>query len=238
MSQSPCRFRVLTLGGLLLLSLAPTVHGDARISGHGRFERIKGKPQAGYVELYETNLFLTPPSQTTVGVARRLGTSCYSGGSCSEAIITGDGCFCRAGLASGVYAAFVNQPLFFVAPKVVHSINLPDNVITTVNPELPIDFSTFYKDNWMESGSSTWYQTFIATGISIRGVAFSYAGPNPAAVNVAILRDNGNPNPANWTHVHDRTDGSVADVIDTHNLGQPCIDTRIHVIEQIEGDGA
>jgi hypothetical protein len=71
--------------------------------GHAaRIERIKGKPQMGYVEIYESNIFISPPNTNQLGPARRLGTSCFLGGTCQTVIApTGDGCYCADSLLAG-----------------------------------------------------------------------------------------------------------------------------------------
>ncbi len=197
---------------ILLVATAPALAG--RLEGHGRFEKIKGKPNMGYLELYECNLYASPSGPVVTGPSRRLGTTCVSGGVCVQPNLTHDGCYCVDPLTAGVYSVVVNQPLFFVAPKVIPQVEVPTSGNVVVNVDLGLDFSTYFKTDWVMSAESTWYQTFVATGSGIRGVAFSYAGDSPSYIDVAVLRDNGNPDVRSWPVVAQRTDGSVSDVTD------------------------
>ncbi len=201
---------------VLAVLLAGQPAWSANINGHGRFEKIKGKPHMGYVELYETNLFLSPATSFMVGPSRRLGTTCQQGAVCTTSIITHDGCYCIDGLPVGPYSILMNQPLFFVAPKVVGTINLQAGQTLTVNPELPVDFSTYFKDSGQWTGAEpVWYQTYTATGTSVRGVTFFLAGVDIqpgqeySSAEVAILKDNGNPNPVNWDFVGSRMEPRI-----------------------------
>jgi len=207
--QNSC-IRFLALIGSLI-AVAPVQAGT--IEGRARFEKIKGRPQMGYVELYETNLFLSPTSSFPTGPSRRLGTSYWSGEQCiTDTNHTGS--YCIDLMPAGRYSILVNQPLFFVAPKVVTHVDIPAAGTLHLDIELPIDFSTYFKNDWTATAHSTWYQTFIATGSGIRGVAFSYAGDTPSFIEVAILADNGNPDVRAWPVVATQIDSSLADVTD------------------------
>lgn len=206
----------------LVLSLAlacsaalssPMAWAAVSITGHGRYEKIKGKPGMGYVELYESNLFLSPPNSSYVGPSSRLGGSAYYTGSSCVSGTTGDGVYCFENVPAGQYSILVNQPLFYVAPKVVSDITITSGQTVTVNPELPIDYSTYFKNSWT-GPAYRWYQTFVATGVSIRGIMFSYAGDDPSNVEVAVLKDNGNANVVNWQLIGSRIEPQVADVTD------------------------
>lgn len=207
--RSICRATVLTL--LLTVAAPPVLAG--RIEGHGRFEKIKGKPHMGYVELYETNLFLSPSVSPPIGPSRRLGTTSPSGSSCSN-VVTHDGAYCIEDMPAGTYSILMNQPLFYVAPKVITDVQIPVSGSITVNPELAIDYSTYYKNDWTSTANSVWYQTFVATGNAVRGVAFSFAGNIPSWIQVGLLADNGNPDVRSWPIVAERTEPSVGDVTD------------------------
>ena len=61
------------------VALSPaTAWAAVSITGHGRYEKIKGKPAVGYVELYESDLFLSPPNNSYVGPSSRLGGAAYA----------------------------------------------------------------------------------------------------------------------------------------------------------------
>ncbi len=213
MSRAAARVVVAVVLALPIAICPPSAWAVASINGHGRYEKIKGKPAMGYVELYEVNLFISPPNSSIVGPSRRLGTTCQSGGVCDTTIITHDGCYCADNLPAGTYSFLLNQPLFYVAPKVVSNITISNGQSVTINSELPIDYSTNFKNDWTGPGNR-WYQTFVATGTSIRGIMFAYAGDDPSNVEVAVLEDNGNASVANWRLVGARIEPSVADVTD------------------------
>jgi hypothetical protein len=148
-----------------------------------------------------------------VGPNRRLGTWCVIGGNCINQV-TSDGCYCIDSMAAGTYSILVDQPLFFVAPRVVPNLVIPATGSIDVPVELGIDYSTFFKNDWTAAANSVWYQTFVATGTGVRGVAFSYAGNSPSYVQVGLLEDNGDPDVRNWRLVTERIDDTVNDITD------------------------
>jgi hypothetical protein len=170
------------------------------LNGRGRYERIKGQPGMGYMELYEANLFVSPASTSISGPARRLGTTYWNGTYCNTNIITGDGAYCVDGLPAGTYSLLLNQSLFFITPKVVPNVALSADQKLTVNVELPVEYSTnFRADGQWTVADTAWYQTFIATGTSVRGVSFVLAGTGGASdATVDILKDDGTPDIRNW----------------------------------------
>ncbi len=196
------------LGSMLTTQTALALGG---VHGHARFEKIKGQPQMGYQELYESNLFLSAADNGMVGPSRRLGTTVYNGG--CQTITTHDGAYCIDSLPAAGYSILVNQPLFYIAPRVIPYVQVPEDAFAVLNPELGIDYSTYFKNDWTWP-ENRWYQTFVATGTGVRGVEFSYAGNDPAGVSVALLRDNGDPDVRNWTVIHERTDTDVGAVTD------------------------
>lgn len=205
---------------LLCLLTTGVARAAGTVEGHARFEKIKGRPAAGYQELYETNLFLSGWDSLASGPARRLGTTLYENGSCVVRTVH-DGSYCIDPLPAGAYSMLVNQPLFFVAPKIVPHVEVPDPGRLSLNVELGLDFSTYFKDDWVGKAPDThlpdspWYQTFVATGTAIRGVAFSFAGSNRNPVAVGILEDNGEVDVRKWKKIAERTDSvSISDVTD------------------------
>lgn len=213
MIGTPKMARVLAAAVALGVCQEAAWGAGGRIMGRGRFEKIKGNPSMGYVEAYECNMYFLPSDSSYIGPSRRLGTVWYNGSACYKTTNEG-GAYCIDGLPAGLYSLVINQPKFFVAPKVIGNITIADDQTITLNPELPLDYSTYFKNDWT-GGAGTWYQTFIATGDSIRGIAFSYANQNsPGSVEVAVLKDNGNPSVVNWQFVGSRTESSVADQTD------------------------
>jgi len=178
---------------LLLPLLVPaSARSDGTVTGHGRFERIKGKPHMGYVELYESNLFLSPAASPPVGPSRRLGAP-------PNQAPTYDG-FYSITMPAGTYSILVNQPLFFIRPKVLPDVVIRDGQTTVAHVELPIDFSTAFRDPGQWTGpENTWYQTYTAAGMSVTGVSFVLAGTAATVCSVSVMEDNGDADVRNWT---------------------------------------
>ena len=204
-----------------VLVLAPTELLGGHIAGDAaRFERIKGKPHMGYVEVYENNLFLSPPDDTTIGPHRRLGTVCLidtpSGPECLDGYLPGGGCYCVDNMPGGTYSILVNQPEFFVRPAVRPHVVIPNTQRIIVNVDIAIDYSTYFdlvNGQWT-GPDPAWYQTYTATGTSVTGVSFVLAGTSATTATVSILRDNGDPNPVNWTRVGSRQEPGIGSLTD------------------------
>ncbi len=162
---------------------------NGTVAGRARFEKVKGRPQLGYIELYESNLFLCPDGGTTKGPSYRIGAP-------PGQPATHDG-FYSLSVPAGTWSLLVNQPLFFIRPKVLPGITVRDGQTTTRNVELPIDYSTYFTDTWTVY-DRVWIQTFTARGTSITGVSWKLAGTNATDVEASILADNGGANPAAW----------------------------------------
>ena len=195
-------FRVLNglLAGIILLAgLAETARAGG-IYGHAALiPKIKGKAwMVGYIEIYEDNLFLSPPNNSTVGPSRRLGTTLFDGIQCTDGVLTYDGGYCVDGMPGGSYSILVNQPDFFVRPTVLPYVTIGNSGRSVVDVEIPVDYSTYYTDDW-PGADTTWYQTFTAEGINVTGVSFYLAGATAAQADVAILEDNGSSDVRNWT---------------------------------------
>jgi len=125
----------------------------------------------GYKELYEWDLYLCPGDNSWSGVSRRLGAP-------PGQSPTGDGFYRIENVPAGTYSILVNQPNFFASPKVETKVQIADNQTTTQHVLLDVDYSTYFRDSgeWTEWGPWDWYQTFKATGTSIRGVSWVMAG--------------------------------------------------------------
>lgn len=186
---------------LLSLSVGAVALADGRVTGQARFERVKGRPARGYVELYESNLFLSPDGGTSRGPSFRLGAP-------PGEPPRGDGYY-SLDVPAGTWSILVNQPLFFIRPRVIPGVVVRDGRTTVQNVDLPIDYSTFYTDTWT-GWDSVWIQTFVATGASITGVSWKLAGTTATEIRASVHADNGNPSPATWPQVSSRaakTDG-------------------------------
>jgi len=191
---------------LAVVILQQSVGLAGTITGHGRFEKIAGNPSAGYKELYEWDLYLSPSNNSMVGPSRRLGAP-------PGQQPTGDGYYRIDNVPSGRYSVYVNQPDFFASPQVVTDVQIGSGT-TNLNVDLDVDYSTYFKDgNQWTDWQWDWYQTYTAQGTSVRGVSWMMAGwgqYRDKTAQVRILEDNGNPNPKYWTQVGYGTDGSLA----------------------------
>ena len=161
----------------LLLVTAAFAQADGTVQGECRFERIKGRPSAGYQGLSEWNNFLSAVGESGNTQSYRCGAP------------GGGGTYSFTAPAGG-YTMYVSQPTFFARPKLVTDVQIFNNQTITVNPELNLDYSCYYRDDWPE-WNSTWYQTFIATGTSINRISYNLAGSNASTIAVSVLRDNG-----------------------------------------------
>ena len=190
-----------------LLASAQSSRGAGSITGYGRFEKIAGVPSAGHQQLYEWDLFVSAADDSMVGPFRRLGAP--PGGS-----PRGDGYYRIDGLPAGIYSVYVNQPDFFASPKVVPNVEIKDGQTTSLNVDLDVDYSTYFSESgqWTD-WKWTWYQTFLATGTSVRGVSWKMAGWGQyggKSGNITILEDNGNPDVRNWKALGTKSDTHLA----------------------------
>jgi len=192
---------------LALFCICANGFSAGSITGQGRFEKIAGNPAAGYQTLYEWDLFLSPPDNSFIGPFRRLGAP-------PGQTPTGDGYYKIDNLPAGTYSILVNQPDFFASPKVVPNVRITDGQTATLNIDLDVDYSTYYRiDNkWTEWGSP-FYQTFRATGQSVRGVSWKMAGWNlygGKTAQVSILEDNGDQDVRNWKQIGSGEDNQLS----------------------------
>lgn len=198
MSHAPRRFAFLTVSalGLVLLAAQP-VHADGRIWGYARVERIKGQPDAGYKYLYETNVYLTPKDATSLGASRRVGAPPQSEPASPDA--NAQSGYFSFTVPAGDYSLLLNQPDFFLRPKVVPDITVTDDEDVFVTVDVPIEYSTYVEDlEWTGSEGDVWYQTFTAVGTSVTGASFRIANEQDNAIEVAILESDGTEIPTNW----------------------------------------
>ncbi|MGQ9651835.1 MAG: BACON domain-containing protein [Phycisphaerae bacterium] len=175
------RLCAVTVCGFFLGSGSTLAAGT--VKGTGRYERIKGRP-GNYVELYEWNLYLSPDAGFTLGERRRLGACQEYGSACTPGYYQIDS-------PAGWYTILVTQPIFYARPTVVTDVQLIDGQMVTVNPDLNPDYSCYHVADGAWSWSTTWYQTFIATGTSITRVQFMLAGSNASSIRISVHRDNG-----------------------------------------------
>ena len=198
--------RSIFFSAAVLLIASSCAYCAGWITGHGRFEKIAGNPAMGYKELYEWDLFLSPADNSMVGPSRRLGAP-------PGELPRGDGYYRIDDLPAGLYSIYVNQPDFFASPKVVPNVQINNGQQTTLNVELDVDYSTYISSEWTDWGPWTWYQTFKATGTSVRAVSWRMAGwglYRDKTAQVAILEDNGMPDVSTWPELGAGSDGQLA----------------------------
>ncbi len=180
--------RSITLAMFYMLTAAGTVaQADGTVEGEGRFEKIKGRP-GNYIGLYEWNLYLSADAGATIGQSRRLGAGLGGGRYTIDA-------------PAGWYTMVVTQPIFFARPKVVTDVQIVNGQVSTVNPELCIDYSCYHvADGDWTPFDTPWYQTFIATGTSIIRIQWMLAGWNTSTIRASVHQDNGG-NITTWPQV-------------------------------------
>jgi hypothetical protein len=191
---------------LALLMPVQYVEASGSITGQGRFEKITGVPSMGYQYLYEWDLFLSPSDNSMVGPFRRLGAP-------PGQTPTGDGFYQIDNLPAGIYSVYVNQPDFFASPKMVPNVQIVDGQQTVVNVDLDVDYSTYFGGGQWTDWQWEWFQTFLATGTSVRGVSWMMAGwglYDGKYADISILEDNGDSDVRNWTLLGTKRENNIA----------------------------
>jgi hypothetical protein len=192
---------MILLGGAgFVLALIPPCAALDKLEGHGRVEMSKGHPEKGHIELYEWDVWLTPDGEGENRV-RRTGAPPGEG-------VRHDGYYSFYPLA-GRYSLYLNQPEWWVRPKVVPNIEVKDGKPLVVHAIPPVDYSMGFGNNmgvWEGKGdpwdwATTWHQTFVALGTGITKVQFKLAGTNTDRIRVSVHEDSGDPNPENWPQV-------------------------------------
>jgi hypothetical protein len=173
------RYHAFVLTTALVCAGATLAQAAGTVTGRGRFEKIKGRPSAGYTELYEWNGYLSAEGESGATQSFRLGTGGGGGGYYSWSA------------AAGTYNIYVSQPIFFARPKLVTEVQVNDGMTTTQNTDLNLDYSCYFTSDWDPGWANVWYQTFTATGTSINRIDYRVAGPDTRTVQVAVLRDDG-----------------------------------------------
>ncbi|MHC4744850.1 MAG: carboxypeptidase-like regulatory domain-containing protein, partial [Planctomycetota bacterium] len=193
--------RIVSSFVVVVLIACSHAYSAGSITGHGRFEKIAGNPAMGYKELYEWDLWLSPSNNSMMGPSRRLGAP-------PGQPPTGDGYYRIDNVPAGLYSIYVNQPDFFASPKLVPNVEVKNNQTTTVNVDLDVDYSTYFFPGTWSEWRWDWYQTFKATGTSVRGVQWIMAGTGPSG-RVAILEDKGVGHVKDWPEVGHKNKDSL-----------------------------
>lgn len=180
------------------------INGNGNITGYGQYENLFGSPSLGYRQLYEVNLFLSATGDNNnpqfYGPSARLGAP-------PKQPIQYNGYYYIQDLSpttstNDQYSIYINQPLFYIRPKVLSEINITDDKLSFYNISLSVDYSCEFRVNkqWTIP-SKCWYQTFKALGTSLSGVGYVLAGNTATSLKISLLKDNGNSNPSNWQNI-------------------------------------
>ena len=99
---------LLTLTGIMGATLAAA---DGSLHGHARFEKVKGRPDLGYVELYEYKAFICRDGNTS---------NCYGYhvGDPGTALHPGTGCYWFPSVPAGTYSLITSYGKFFPRGKI------------------------------------------------------------------------------------------------------------------------
>lgn len=173
-----------------------------RLVTHARIPGILGQPGAGFVELYEFDMWLSEEGPSEAHV-RRCGAPPYEA-------TTHDGS-APFDVLPGSYAILLHQPEWFVRPAVVPDIAVkagrnPDrNVIPALDyccvsgtkfgswerPDLPKPWAT----------AKVFHQTFVARGTSITHAHYKLAGAEATSTRVSIHEVSDGTPPDRWKQV-------------------------------------
>lgn len=176
--------------------------GLGRIDAHARIPRVMGHPDAGFVELYEWDLWAceSGPSEAYV---RRAGAPPYRPTS-------HDG-HCPLEMLPGRYAVLLHQPEWFVRPAVARGIDLEAGRAVDRDVMPGLDYSCATGTNigiWDKPGvekpwawGRVFHQTFVARGTSITHAHYRLAGRKSKAARISIRLVTDDSHPDRWTAV-------------------------------------
>jgi hypothetical protein len=192
----------LAKGGCFLLAVGwiwagcgqyPASGAVGSIFGHARHQKVDGSPAAGYVELYEYNVWVCGPGDSTAIPFRT--------GAPPEDTIRYDGFFRFPNLADGAYTLILTQPLFFARSKIQPGIVIENGRAIQQHMEPASDYSVGLTDDWDPGWARVWHQTFVAQGTSITRVKTRLAGTSAKNLLISIHEDNGTASPTSWPMV-------------------------------------
>jgi len=185
--------------GLLALvgGLAPAGNAED-FHGHAKFERVKGRADLGYVELYEYKAFLCP-----VGTGQGFS---YHVGDPGTALHPYEGCITIGNVPPGEYALLTFQANFFPRGTVVPNITVAPGGGAEQDALEPIDYSGHYDDPnldppWDEGWADQYFQTFTAEGTSIVRVAFKSPGSSVDLYEVSVHDGSGGGSVDAWPQI-------------------------------------
>lgn len=196
--------RTLLISLLSALALSGHTFADGGgVHGKVRYERIKGSPEMGYIESYESNLFFCPAGPQPVGPHRRVGAP-------PNEPPRHNGDYGVSEMTPGRYSLIVSQPLFYVRPKILPGIRILEGKDQEQHVDLCLEYATNFRthDQWTHA-EPAWYQTFRATGLSITDVSFAPAGCGADGADVSVMEDNGEADVRKWKVLGTRRIGKV-----------------------------
>jgi len=156
------------------------------VHGHARFEKVKGRADLGYVEIYEYKAFLCRDGSTSNNYV-------YHCGDPGTASHPNTGCFWFPTVQPGTYSLMTSFGKFYPRGKVTSSLTVVNGMTTERNSDEPIDYSGYYsKSTWDGSGGNPVFQTFVATGTSIARASFAKADSTSGGdIQFSIRESNG-----------------------------------------------
>jgi hypothetical protein len=189
---SQSRPRLAAAAAALFLALLPLIaRADGEFHGHARYERVKGDPSKGYVELYEYKAFLTPVGDGT--------GYCYHLGNPGDALHPYGGCMTWKGVKPGEYSLIAAWGEFYPRGKVIPHITIRDGERTERDAEENLDYAVVCnidteKETWDTPGGNPVFQTFVATGTSIVRASLAKADSSKGGdILFSIHEDDGGP---------------------------------------------
>ncbi len=192
----------LALGMTTIVAAAEPPSMMGNLVTRARIPGILGQPQAGYVELYEFDMWL---SEEGLGEAhvRRCGAPPYEP-------TTHDG-YTPFDVLPGTYAILLHQPEWFVRPAVLHDITVRPGRNPELNVIPPLDYACVFGTkfgSWKQPGlpepwaaATVFHQTFVAKGTSITHAHYKLANANAASTRVSIHEVRDNVPPEQWKQV-------------------------------------
>ena len=192
---------------LLGLAWPALALADGRIEGRARFERIKGQPQAGWVELFEYDVFASPVQSPPIGHAVRTGMP-------PNMPPTLDGAY-AFNVQPGVHSILFDHPRMLGRAQLIADITVQDQQTATVYIEPKLDYSTHTLDISHTTGNAgDWYQSFVATGTAITGIGFILAESRLIDLRVCILERDSASSIVDWPEVACRERLDVTGLVD------------------------
>jgi hypothetical protein len=173
-----------------------------RLVCHARIPSILGHPEAGFVELYEFDMWLNGEGHSEAYV-RRCGAPPYEA-------TTHNG-YTPFDVVPDAYAVLLHQPEWFVRPAVVPDINVKPGLNADRNVIPALDYSCVSGTKlgpWEKPGlpkpwatAKVFHQTFLAKGTSITHAHFKLAGANAKSARVSIHEVREGVPPAQWKQI-------------------------------------